>query len=227
MNPIAEEILMHYGMPRRSGRYPWGSGENPYQHSGDFLSRIDELKSQGMLRITIPSTEFWDEAKQEFVYTKAQTLQLEHSLVSLSKWESRWNKPFLTKQEKTLEETIDYVKCMTLTQNVKPEVYNYLTNSNINEVNRYIALPMTATQFFEEKKSPGSKEQITAELVYYWMIVLNIPFECQKWHLNKLLTLIRVCDIKSRPPKKHSRREIMKRNAALNAARKKKWNTKG
>ena len=130
-------------------------------------------------------------------------------------------------QEKTLEETIDYVKCMTLTQNVKPEVYNYLTNSNINEVNRYIALPMTATQFFEEKKSPGSKEQITAELVYYWMIVLNIPFECQKWHLNKLFTLIRVCDIKSRPPKKHSRREIMKRNAALNAARKKKWNTKG
>ncbi len=92
-------------------------------------------------------------------------MQLEHSLVSLSKWESRWNKPFLTKQKKTLEETIDYVKCMTLTQNVKPEVYNYLTNSNINEVNRYIALPMTATQFFEEKKSPGSKEQITAELV--------------------------------------------------------------
>ena len=132
-----------------------------------------------MLRITIPSTEFWDEVKQEFVYTKAQTLQLEHSLVSLSKWESRWNKPFLTKQEKTLEETIDYVKCMTLTQNVNPEVYNYLTNSNINEVNRYIALPMTATRFFEEKKTQGSREQITAELVYYWMIALNIPFECQ------------------------------------------------
>ena len=169
-----------------------------------------------MLRITIPSTEFWDEVKQEFVYTKAQTLQLEHSLVSLSKWESRWNKPFLTKQEKTLEETIDYVKCMTLTQKVKPEVYNYLTNSNINEVNRYIALPMTATRFFEEKKTQGSREQITAELVYYWMIALN-----------KLFTLIRVCDVKSRPPKKHSRREIMKRNAALNAARKKKWNTKG
>ena len=111
-----------------------------------------------MLRITIPSTEFWDEVKQEFVYTKAQTLQLEHSLVSLSKWESRWNKPFLTKQEKTLEETIDYVKCMTLTQNVNPEVYNYLTNSNINEVNRYIALPMTATRFFEEKKTQGSRD---------------------------------------------------------------------
>ena len=130
-------------------------------------------------------------------------------------------------QEKTLEETIDYVKCMTLTQNVNPEVYNYLTNSNINEVNKYIALPMTATRFFEEKKTQGSREQITAELIYYWMIALNIPFECQKWHLNKLFTLIRVCDVKSRPPKKHSRREIMKRNAALNAARRKKWNTKG
>lgn len=106
-----------------------------------------------MLRITIPSTEFWDEVKQEFVYTKAQTLQLEHSLVSLSKWESRWNKPFLTKQEKTLEETIDYVKCMTLTQNVNPEIYNYLTNSNINEVNKYIALPMTATQFSKRKNT--------------------------------------------------------------------------
>ena len=125
-----------------------------------------------MLRITIPSTEFWDEVKQEFVYTKAQTLQLEHSLVSLSKWESRWNKPFLTKQEKTLEETIDYVKCMTLTQNVNPEVYNYLTNSNINEVNKYIALPMTATRFFEEKKTQGSREQITAELIYYWICLL-------------------------------------------------------
>lgn len=113
-----------------------------------------------MLRITIPSTEFWEEVKQEFVYTKAQTLQLEHSLVSLSKWESRWNKPFLTKQEKTLEETIDYVKCMTLTQNVNPEVYNYLTNSNINEVNRYIALPMTATRFFEEKKRRGAESRL-------------------------------------------------------------------
>ena len=115
---------------------------------------------------------------------------------------------------------------MTLTQNVKPEVYNYLTNSNINEVNRYIALPMTATQFFEEKKSPGSKEQITAELVYYWMIVLNIPFECQKWHLNKLITLIRVCEVKDSPPKKHSQRELLNHHAAVNAARR-KAHTKG
>jgi hypothetical protein len=180
-----------------------------------------------MLQITIPAVEQWDERKQEFVITKEQTLQLEHSLVSLSKWESKWCKPFLTKQEKTFEETLDYIKCMTITQNVKPEVYNYLTNKNIEEINNYIDAPMTATYFSDEKNSKTSREQVTAELIYYWMIALNIPFECQKWHLNRLLTLIKVCNIKNQPPKKRSRKEIMSRNAALNAARRKQLNTKG
>ncbi len=122
-----------------------------------------------MLRITIPSTELWDEGKQEFVYTKEQTLQLEHSLVSLSKWESRWNKPFLTKREKTVEETIDYVRCMTLTQNVNSNVYSYLTNANIARINKYIEASMTATTFSEDKSRKNSREQITSELIYYWM----------------------------------------------------------
>ena len=180
-----------------------------------------------MLRITIPAVELWDEAKQEFISTKEQTLSLEHSLVSLSKWESKWCKPFLTKQEKTFEETLDYIKCMTLTQNVDPEVYKYLTNGNIDEINRYIEAPMTATYFSEDKNGKTSREQITAEIIYYWMISLNIPFECQKWHLNRLLTLIKVCSIKNTPPKKRSKKEIMSRNAALNAARRKRLNTKG
>jgi len=180
-----------------------------------------------MLRITIPAVEQWDEAKQEFIYTKEQTLSLEHSLVSLSKWESKWCKAFLTKQEKTFEETLDYIKCMTLTQNVDPEVYNYLTNGNIKEINEYIEAPMTATYFSDEKTSKTSREQVTAELIYYWMIALNIPFECQKWHLNRLLTLIKVCNIKNQPPKKRSKKDIMSRNAALNAARRKRLNTKG
>lgn len=180
-----------------------------------------------MLQITIPAVEQWDEQKQEFVTTKEQTLSLEHSLVSLSKWESKWCKPFLTKQEKTFEETLDYIKCMTITQNVDPEIYRYLTNENINEVNRYIEAPMTATYFSDEKNSKTSREQVTAELIYYWMIALNIPFECQKWHLNRLLTLIKVCNIKNQPPKKRSKKEIMSRNAALNAARRKQLNTKG
>lgn len=181
-----------------------------------------------MIQITIPSRELWDESTNEFVITKEQILQLEHSLISISKWESKWQKAFLTKQEKTHEETIDYIKCMTLNQNVDPNVYNYLTNDNIRQINAYIDSPMTATYFSEEKGGRGGHgEQITSELIYYWMIALQIPFECQKWHLNRLLTLVRVCNIKNQPPKKRSRREIMSRNAALNAARRKQLNTKG
>lgn len=180
-----------------------------------------------MLRITIPAVEQWDEFKQEFVSTKEQTLSLEHSLVSLSKWESKWCKAFLTKQEKTLEETLDYIKFMTITKNIDPEVYNYLTNRNIIEINEYIEAPMTATYFSDEKISKTNRELITAEIIYYWMIALNIPFECQKWHLNRLLALIKVCNIKNQPPKKRGKKEIMSRNNALNAARRKQLNTKG
>lgn len=179
-----------------------------------------------MLEITIPAVEKWDQIKQEFINTPTQTLRLEHSLVSLSKWESKWCKPFLTKDNKTIEETIDYVRCMTITQNVKPEVYFNLTPENIAQINAYIEAPMTATYFSQDKGKP-SREQITAELIYYWMIAFNIPFECQKWHLNRLLTLIRVCNIKSQPPKKMSKNEIMSRNAALNAQRRAMLGTKG
>lgn len=169
----------------------------------------------------------WNESSEEFVSGKEQILTLEHSLVSLSKWESKWNKPFLSRNEKTYEETIDYIRCMTLTQNVDPNVYACLSPENVRDVNTYISLPMTATTFYEDKNTKTNRETVTAELIYYWMISMNIPFECQKWHLNRLLTLIRVCSIKSQPAKKMSRREILSRNAALNAARKKQLNTTG
>lgn len=180
-----------------------------------------------MLKIIVPAVELWDEVHEEFVYTKEQTLQLEHSLVSLSKWESKWHKAFLGKQDKTDEEILDYVRCMTLTQNVNPDVYNHLSSANYAEINAYIEAPMTATCFSDDMSPKGSREVATAELIYYWMITFNIPVEFQKWHLNKLLTLIRVCNIKNSPPKKRSQREIMKRNAALNAVRRKRLNTKG
>lgn len=179
-----------------------------------------------MLKITIPGLELYDEEKEEFVYLKDQELQLEHSLVSISKWESKWHKPFLDDKDKTIEEIVDYIKCMTITQNVKPDIYNRLTESNIDEINEYIKNTMTATTFSDDNKT-SKKEIITSEVIYYWMIACNIPFECQKWHLNRLLTLIKVCAIKNAPPKKMSKNEIVSRNRALNEARKKKLHTKG
>lgn len=179
-----------------------------------------------MLQVIIPEQEFWDEKTSSFINVKEYTLTLEHSLVSLSKWESKWCKPFLS-NDKTSEEILDYIRCMTLTQNVPSEVYNYLTQKNIKDIKSYIESPHTATTIFENRNSPKSHEVITSELIYYWMTVLNIPWEAQKWHLNRLLTLIRVCNIKSAPPKKMGQRELMSRNAALNAARRQKLHSRG
>jgi len=179
-----------------------------------------------VLKITIPASEAYDEVKEEFVTLNEQNLQLEHSLVSISKWESKWEKPFLSKTPKTTEEAIDYIRCMTLTQNVDPAVYRFINNDIITRIYKYIEAPMTATTISNRWGHP-SKEVITAEIIYYYMITFGIPFECQKWHLNRLLTLIRVCDIKSRHPRKMRQSELRRRNTALNAARRKRLNTKG
>lgn len=180
-----------------------------------------------MLEIIVPETELWDEARQEFISIDRTTLKLEHSLVSLSKWESKWQKPFLVKDPKTNEEMFDYIRCMCLNKVVDPKIFNALTPDNINAINKYISNPMTATTVNKDKKNGINREIVTSELIYYWMIALNIPFECQKWHLNRLLTLIEVCNVKNAPPKKYSKRELMSRNAALNKARRQKYNSKG
>lgn len=180
-----------------------------------------------MLRITVPAAELWDEENERFIRTKEQTLQLKHSLVSISKWESKWHKAFLSKKDKTQEEVMDYIRCMTMTQNVDPNVYLCLTPENIAEINAYIENPMTATVFSEDRAGRANNEIVTSELIYYWMIALQIPQEYEKWHLNRLLTLIRVCNIKNSPPKKRSKNDIMRRNAELNAARRKQFNSKG
>ena len=179
-----------------------------------------------MLNITVPGAEYYKEDTSEFITIKEQHLQLEHSLVSLSKWESKWCKPFLSTEDKTAEMNLDYVRCMTLTQNVDPKVYYALSSKNIKEITDYINAPMTATWFNQNNKSP-SREIVTAEIIYYWMIALNIPFECQKWHLNRLLTIIQVCNIKNAPQKKMGRRDVLNRNRALNEARRAKFNSKG
>lgn len=180
-----------------------------------------------MLQIVVPPGELYDEQHQEFLtMDKEQILQLEHSLVSISKWEEKWHKAFLGKEDKTTEEIMDYVRCMTLNKNVNPIAYKLLTQKNIAEINNYIQDPMTATTFSNERKG-NNREILTNEIIYYYMIAFGIPSEYQKWHLNKLMTLIKVCDVKNQSPKKMSRKEVMNRNAALNAARRKQLNSKG
>lgn len=189
-----------------------------------------------MLKLIIPAKEGWNENKQEFVKTKEQVLCLEHSLVSISKWEAKYHKPFIGSAEKTKDETLFYIECMTITQNVDPAIYSLLGPNELKQINDYIENSETAT-WFNEKNVPGrsqaskkTSEKITSELIYYWMISFQIPFECQKWHLNRLLTLIRICKIKESQGNKSgkmSRRDILSQNAALNAARRSKLHSKG
>lgn len=182
-----------------------------------------------MLQITVPALEMFNDETQEFITTKEQTLCLEHSLLSISKWESKWHKPYLTKVKKTTEETIDYIRCMTLTQNVSPEVYLALTERNFEEIADYIDNPMTATWFSGNSTDKTNRQQVTSELVYYWMFSLQIPKECEKWHIARLMTLIRIFNAENQDSKNKGQvtNDMMAQRRALNEARKKQLNTKG
>lgn len=181
-----------------------------------------------MLKLDIPDAELYNEEKNEFFTVPGCTLVLEHSLVSMSKWESKWHKPFLEKDNKTREEILDYVRCMTITQNVRDDVYKYMPSHILDKIGDYIEDPMTATTFAQSNsKNSISREIITSEIIYFWMINFNIPMECQKWHLNRLLTLINVCNLKLQPKRKMTPREVAERNRALNAERKAKYGTRG
>ena len=179
------------------------------------------------LSIRIPEKELYDPATKKFITVKATELTLEHSLLSISKWEEKWHKPYLTPEKKTYEEFIDYLKCMCLTRNVDPNVFYALDQETAQQIADYIADSHTATTI-KRKDKKGSKKIITNELIYFWMANYGIPFDpCQKWHLNRLLTLVKVCSIKNSPPKKMSKKEISNRNRALNASRRKALGTKG
>lgn len=197
-----------------------------------------------MFEITIPGEELWDARRAEFTSTKAVTLRLEYSLVSLSKWESKWHIPFFDDSiEKTPEQMQDFVRCMTMTQGVDPTVYARLTVENLNAIYRYMEDPMTATWFAGERR-PGEKNQngtakrrarrrppgtgkvLTSEVLYSRMFQAGVPIECERWHLNRLMTLIRVCQEEQAPPRKMSRKDALRQRRELNAARMKKYGAK-
>jgi len=181
-----------------------------------------------MLKIVIPEREFFDENKNEFVFSKPQELTLEHSLISISKWESKWHKPFLDeKHQKTDEEFIDYVRCMSLS-NVPDDVFENISERNKADIVSYIYDSMTATWFAEDKTPPPVNKIITSEVIYSWMIKNEIPFDpCQKWHLNRLMTLIRVCSLENMPANKMSPMSILSQNASLNKMRRAALHTRG
>lgn len=181
-----------------------------------------------MLELIIPAGEKYDPINNEFIYYREQKLTLEHSLISLSKWECKWKRPFLKPHDKkTDEETIDYISCMIVGhKDPSLDLETMLTSENIAAIKSYIEDPMTATTFTNKPHSPN-REIITSELIYYWMIALNIPMECEKWHLNRLLTLINVCSIKNTPSKKMKSGELAKYNSSLNAARRARMHSRG
>jgi hypothetical protein len=179
-----------------------------------------------MLKLTILGEESWNKEKEEFVYSDAIVLELEHSLVSLSKWESIWEKPFLSKDEKTSDQILSYIQCMC-DEEIPVEIFAKLAQKDLDKITDYIDAKMTATWFSDEQKGSKNGEIITSELIYYWLVAFTIPFEVQHWHLNRLLTLIKVCSIKQQKPKKMSRSELMARNRMLNEQRRRQLGTNG
>lgn len=182
-----------------------------------------------MLKIIVPGKELYDESTNSFIETKETVLQLEHSLISLSKWEMKWHKPFMSDKDKTNEEILDYIKCMTVNQVSDENIYFNLTEENVKEIHDYIHDPMTATTIkrSENTRKTTKKEIITNEIIYYWMLELGIPSEYEKWHLNRLLTLIEVASIKKAPPKKRSSKDTIANYKQINELRKKQWGTTG
>lgn len=181
-----------------------------------------------MLEIVVPKSEAYDEVNNIFISVRETVLHLEHSLLSISKWESKWHEPFLSpkKEGHTTEQLLDYIKCMTLTRNVDPYIYNALTRKNLEQINAYINDPMTATTITDHGNKAPKREIITSELIYYWMVNYNIPFECEKWHINRLIMLIRVCSAKANPSKM-SPKAILAQNRKLNAARRRALGSRG
>lgn len=179
-----------------------------------------------MLTIRLPAAEYFNEDTGRFETVEAAEVDLEHSLVSLSKWESKHEKPFLDGKDRTNEEFFDYIYCMISSGKAPEHFKDRLTKEHMRMISAHIEAKMTATWFNEQNTKP-SREIITSELIYYWMFSLNVPKECETWHLNRLVTLLKVCHLKSQPSKKMGKAELAARNRELNAKRRAKFGTSG
>lgn len=180
-----------------------------------------------MLILDVQETELFDESTDRFITIRKQSVKLEHSLVSISKWEAKWCKPFLDKEKKSRDELLDYIRCMIINPVKDQDIVLGFTDSEINKIIDYINAPMTATTVTFLEKQPPSREIITSELIYYWMITAGIPFECEKWHINRLFALIKICGAKNAPKKKGFSRSQAQMQAELNAQRRAKLRSKG
>lgn len=176
-----------------------------------------------MLELTVVQAENFDEENNMFVPAKSFVLQLEHSLFSLAKWESREEKPFLGNEKKSTDEVLRYIRDMLVTPGITDQELSLLSSDNLKSINDYINAKMTATTFSElqQRMSPLRKEIVTAEIMYHWMVALSIPFETQHWHLNRLITLVKVCNEKNKPAgkKRKMTRNMAAERAALNQQR--------
>lgn len=181
-----------------------------------------------MLLVSIKGQRLWDERKEEFITLSPAVFEIEHSLVAVKKWESIYKKPFFGKEEKSPEDILNYIRCMTVTKNVDQSVYNYIPMENLKQILEYIGDSMTATWFSKQtEQKTGKKEIITSEIIYYWMITLQIPLECENWHLNQLFTLIRVFAVKNGKDTKMSKKDAANYREMINAANRKKFKSKG
>lgn len=174
-----------------------------------------------MITITVPEQELFDEATGDFINIPKTELHLEHSLISLSRWESKWKKVFLSTEDHTKEEIMDYIYCMSTDKNLNPAVLPYIDPKSYQKIIDYIADPNTATKIYDRRPNRGGKKEImTSEIIYYYMIYYGIPISCEKWHLNRLLTLIRICGIKGGTTSQNmDLNSIFAQNRALNAKR--------
>lgn len=176
-----------------------------------------------MLKIRVPGGAFYDEVNNKFIDIPPTVLQLENSLLSIRRWESKWNRSWFDDGPKNDKERMDYIRCMVVTPNVNPYVFEIMPDDVKRQIEAYKVSPMTATTFGKDNNLKKPKQKfLTAEIVYWWMTEYNIPFECEKWHINQLLTLIRVCSEKKNPPKKMTPKEAREHHRAVNAKRRAK-----